>query len=124
MDDMAGDWMMTERSFAAQLAADLSAEDVRHVLRVFRADLARLGEVLATAEQAGDAVAFRRAAHGLAGAAGAVGAAGLERACRAGMAEAARDAATLPGALGAIRAESAAAADALDAFLSELNAKG
>ena len=77
---------MGERGFAAQLAEDLSEEDLRLVLSVFRTDVQRLTAALAAAATAGDGIAFRRAAHGLAGAAGAVGAAGLEAACRAAMA--------------------------------------
>lgn len=77
---------MSEQGFAAQLAEDLSQEDLRMVLRVFGDDVRRLTEVLDVAAREGDSVAFRRAAHGLAGAAGAVGAVRLEQACRAAMA--------------------------------------
>ncbi len=79
------DWM-SDLGFAAQLADDLSPEDLRMVLSVFGADVERLTAALSGAAQAGDAAAFQRAAHGLAGAAGAVGAVALERACRAAMA--------------------------------------
>lgn len=77
---------MGEFGFAAQLAEDLSEEDLRLVLSVFRTDVQRLTDTMAGAASTGDGGAFRRAAHGLAGAAGAVGAAGLEAACRAAMA--------------------------------------
>jgi hypothetical protein len=78
------DWM-SDLGFATQLADDLSPEDLRMVLSVFRTDVERLTVALSGAAQAGDVVAFRRAAHGLAGAAGAVGAVALERACREAM---------------------------------------
>jgi len=77
---------MGDLGFAAQLAEDLSEEDLRLVLAVFRTDVQRLTATMAGAATAEDGGAFRRAAHGLAGAAGAVGAAGLEAACRAAMA--------------------------------------
>lgn len=76
---------MSDLGFATQLADDLSPEDLRMVLSVFRTDVERLTATLSGAAQAGDVAAFRRAAHGLAGAAGAVGAAALEQACRAAM---------------------------------------
>lgn len=78
---------MTELGFASQLAEDLSTEDLRLVLSVFRTDVQRLTGSLADAVSAGDGTAFRRAAHALAGAAGAVGADGLESACRRAMAQ-------------------------------------
>ena len=71
--------------FAIQLLHDLSREDARRVLAVFREDIFRLGEVLRVSARAGDQPGFRRAAHGLAGAAGAVGAEELEQACRLAM---------------------------------------
>jgi HPt (histidine-containing phosphotransfer) domain-containing protein len=64
---------------------DLPREDVLHVLAVFQEEAARLGQLLRSTADAGDATAFRRAAHAMAGAAGAVGAAALERAARAAM---------------------------------------
>jgi len=80
--------MMTEPSFAAQLAEDLGPEDLRHVLDVFGRDVARLTGVLRDAAVGDDAIGFRRAAHGLAGAAGAVGASALEQQCRQAMTQA------------------------------------
>jgi HPt (histidine-containing phosphotransfer) domain-containing protein len=77
---------MSDLGFAAQLAEDLSEEDLRLVLSVFRTDVQRLTETMAGAVGAEDGTAFRRAAHGLAGAAGAVGAVRLEAACRQAMA--------------------------------------
>ncbi len=77
---------MSDLGFAAQLAEDLSEEDLRLVLSVFRTDVQRLTGTMAGAATAADGTAFRRAAHGLAGAAGAVGAARLEAACRQAMA--------------------------------------
>ena len=78
---------MTKLGFAAQLADDLSPDDLRLVLTVFQTDVTRLTGALADAARLDDDTAFRRAAHGLAGAAGAVGAAGLEQASRQAMAE-------------------------------------
>ena len=69
----------------AQLAEDLSPEDVRRVLDVFATDVRRLVGDLDSAAVSGDVAAFKRVAHGLAGAAGAVGAKALEQACRAVM---------------------------------------
>jgi len=69
----------------AQLAEDLSPEDVRRVLDVFETDVRRLVANLSAAAVAGDVATFKRVAHGLAGAAGAVGAKSLEQACRAEM---------------------------------------
>ncbi len=74
-----------EQGFAVQLMADLTVEDVRHVLAVFQSDLQRLADLLAVNVQAGDAAGFRKAAHALAGAAGAMGAAELDAACRTAM---------------------------------------
>jgi len=68
--------------FAAQLAKDLPAPDVRHVLGVFAADLDRFWDILSIATDPG---LFARTAHALSGAAGAVGAVALEAACRAAM---------------------------------------
>ena len=78
---------MGDNGFAVQLAEDLSEEDLRLVLSVFRTDVQRLTDTMARAATTADGPAFRRAAHGLVGAAGAVGAAQLEAACRAAMAE-------------------------------------
>ena len=69
----------------AQLAEDLSPEDVRRVLDVFAADVRRLVGELNVAAGAGDVSALKRVAHGLAGAAGAVGSKALEQTCRAVM---------------------------------------
>ena len=79
---------MSDLGFAAQLAEDLTPADLRLVLGVFRTDVERLTGALSMAIAAADIVAFRRAAHGLAGAAGAVGAVRLEQACRQAMADA------------------------------------
>jgi hypothetical protein len=76
---------MSDLGFAAQLAEDLSSDDLRMVLSVFRTDVERLTAMLADTARDGDEAGFRRAAHGLAGAAGAVGALPLERACREAM---------------------------------------
>jgi HPt (histidine-containing phosphotransfer) domain-containing protein len=74
---------MSEHTDFAQLAEDLSPEDMRSVLTVFASDVKRLTGNLADAAAAGDVSGFKRVAHGLAGAAGAVGARALEQACRA-----------------------------------------
>jgi HPt (histidine-containing phosphotransfer) domain-containing protein len=71
---------------ATQLVLDLPREDVLHVLAVFDEETQRLSKLLKATAVAGDATAFRRAAHALAGAAGAVGATVLESAARGGMA--------------------------------------
>ena len=89
---MTGSVTMPDPSFAAQLAEDLSEDDLRHVLLVFGRDVTRLTGVLRDAVTAQDAIGFRRAAHGLAGAAGAVGAMKLERQCRLAMATPSLDA--------------------------------
>jgi len=70
---------------ASQLILDLPREDVLHVLSVFQEEARRLSELIQLKASEGDVVAFRRAAHALAGAAGAVGAITLERAARAAM---------------------------------------
>jgi len=107
---------MSEPSFAAQLAEDLSPEDLVLVLGVFRTDVERLTGSLDAAAAASDEASFRRAAHGLAGAAGAVGAAALERACRQAMA----GGDTLASALAEIRGTAVVAVAALDALLARL----
>jgi chemotaxis protein histidine kinase CheA len=113
-----------KRCFAAQLAEDLGPDDVRLVLSVFEADVARLTAELATSAAADDAQAFRRAAHGLAGAAGAVGADGLEQACRAAMVKAEASAGTLLAEQGAIMAEVDLALVELAAFVRGLDTAG
>ena len=123
---------MPEPSFAAQLAEDLSEEDLRHVLLVFGGDVARLTGVLRDAAAAGDAIGFRRAAHGLAGAAGAVGAMLLERQCRLAMASpevgahaegSDVDPAILAGALASIETLAAGALQELARFVAGLDAQ-
>lgn len=108
---------MSDLGFAAQLAEDLTPDDLRLVLGVFRTDVQRLTGALATAIAAADIVAFRRAAHGLAGAAGAVGAVRLEQACRQAMA----DAVPMAQALSEIDALAAGALDDLAVFLAKLD---
>ncbi len=105
----------------AQLAEDLSPEDLRHVLGVFEADVRRLVNNLDAAAVAGDLTAFRRVAHGLAGAAGAVGAKALDQACRAVMGREDLASATLPAIAGRIdRLAEAALAD-IAAFIAGLD---
>lgn len=108
---------MSDLGFAEQLAEDLSLDDLRLVLGVFRADVVRLTDGLGEAMRAADAVAFRRAAHGLAGAAGAVGAVRLEQACRRAMA----DSVPMVAAMAEIDSLSAAALGDLAAFLAGLD---
>lgn len=110
---------MSESGFAAQLAEDLSADDLRMVLRVFGEDVRRLTAVLAEAARAGDVTAFRRAAHGLAGAAGAVGAQRLEAACRAAMVPEP----ALEAAMAAIAGFGAAALGDLARYMARLDAQ-
>lgn len=111
---------MGDNGFAVQLAEDLSEEDLRLVLSVFRTDVQRLTDTMAGAATAADGPAFRRAAHGLAGAAGAVGAAQLEAACRAAMAEAG----PLGGLLAEIRAWGEAALGDVALVLTRLDGQG
>lgn len=108
---------MSDMGFAAQLAEDLSQDDLRLVLGVFAADVHRLTDALAEAMRGADVVAFRRAAHGLAGAAGAVGAARLEQASRRAMA----DTVPMVSALAEIDSLAAAALGDLAAFLARLD---
>lgn len=110
---------MTERAFAAQLAEDIGTDGVRMVLGVFATDLDRLLGLLGEATAAGDATAFRRAAHGLAGAAGAVGALALERSCRSAMADSAT-AEKLPEHLAVIAEQAVQARQALAEAVAEL----
>jgi HPt (histidine-containing phosphotransfer) domain-containing protein len=104
----------------AQLAEDLSPDDVRQVLGVFENDVRRLAAALAAAAEARDAATFRRVAHGLAGAAGAVGAKSLEAACRAQMGRDDLDPVTLPAAAGKIQQLADAALVELAAFVAGL----
>lgn len=108
---------MSDLGFAAQLAEDLSPEDLRLVLGVFRTDVQRLTGAMVAAIRAADVVAFRRAAHGLAGAAGAVGAVRLEQACRQAMAEAM----PMAAALAEIEVLAAGALGDLAVFLARLD---
>lgn len=95
---------LIDQNALRQLAADLPPEDLRLVLQAFRGDVERLNAALEAAGQAGDAVAWRRAAHGLAGAASAVGAVGVEGLARQAMAHAAIEPAAAARALSDIRA--------------------
>jgi HPt (histidine-containing phosphotransfer) domain-containing protein len=109
-----------DRDVLRQLATDLPPDDLRLVLRTFEGDVARLGAALAAAGAAGDAAAWRRAAHGMAGAAGAVGAAALEQRAREAMAHATIDPAMASQAMTAFNAAIAATL----AELHELTADG
>jgi HPt (histidine-containing phosphotransfer) domain-containing protein len=68
-----------------QLRDDLPAEVFAAIVATYEADAARLLDALEAAVAAGDAVAFHRGAHTLAGAAGAVGARDLAATARRGM---------------------------------------
>jgi HPt (histidine-containing phosphotransfer) domain-containing protein len=116
--------MKEEARFAEQLAQDLSPADVRHVLAVFAADLARLTGSLAAMAALNEADAFRRAAHALAGAAGAVGASVLEEACRGAMADLAGDDVRLSAQLARIQAAAAATERDMAGFLSAMDIAG
>ena len=109
---------MSDLGFAAQLAEDLSPDDLRLVLGVFRADVQRLTGAMAEALCGADFVAFRRAAHGLAGAAGAVGATRLEQASRRAMG----DDMAMAASLADIDTLAAGALDDLVVFLAGLDA--
>jgi len=111
---------MVESGFAAELAQDLDAGDLRKVLGVFRQDVERLTGVLDTNAEAGESVAFRHTCHALAGAAGAVGAMALERACRLGMTRADLGPAQLAVLRDDIRALAAAALADMVEFLASL----
>ena len=112
---------MAEPGFAGQLAEDLSPDDLRHVLTVFRADVGQLIQAMGVAANAGDVVSFRRVAHGLAGAAGAVGADRLEQGCRLVMTRADIGPAELPQAHAGIAALGDSALDDLRDFLARLD---
>ncbi len=105
----------------AQLAEDLSPEDVRRVLSVFEGDVRRLVADMVAAGHTGDVALFRRVAHGLAGAAGAVGAKSLESACRAQMSRDDLDPASLPGIAARIQQLADAALVELAAFVAGLD---
>lgn len=66
-----------------QLAADVTAEDLRAVISASEADLLRTTGVLLAAAQAGDTATILRTAHIIAGVASIVGARSLEQDVRA-----------------------------------------
>jgi len=108
----------------AQLAEDLSPEDVRRVLGVFETDVRRLVANLDAAAVAGDVTGFKRVAHGLAGAAGAVGAKLLEQACRNAMGRAELEVSALAKTAGAIDLLADSALAELAAFVAGLEVTG
>jgi HPt (histidine-containing phosphotransfer) domain-containing protein len=67
------------------LAAAMPRADLLEIIATFDADLRRLGGELRGAAAAGETLAYRRAAHALAGAAAGVGAKRLERVARLAM---------------------------------------
>lgn len=72
-------------SIAGSLARDLAPADFGRIVESFETDIERLANEMEAGILAGDCLAVRRAAHGLAGAAAAVGAATLEKAARVGL---------------------------------------
>jgi HPt (histidine-containing phosphotransfer) domain-containing protein len=112
--------MTQEEADFGQLADDLAPEDLLAVLSVFIADVKRLTGNLAFAAATGDAGAFRRVAHGLAGAAGAVGAKALEQACRGAMGRADLAAGDLDGLSTSINARATVSLAQLDGYMARL----
>ncbi len=112
--------LFPEPEFGVQLREDLALADVRMVLGLFAGDLQRLTASLRIAADAGQVLAFRRAAHALAGAAGAVGANVLERTCRVSMSAVNEDAAGLISQIANIEAAATAAELAMERINAEL----
>lgn len=112
---------MSDETDFSHLQEDLSPEDMRVVLGVFDADAKRLLVVLNAAVDAGDPVAFKRAAHGLAGAAGAVGARTLEQTCRMAMARSDLDVPAMRGLAADIAMRADTAMAQLAAFVARLD---
>jgi HPt (histidine-containing phosphotransfer) domain-containing protein len=98
----------------AQLLEDLPPAAFGAVVVTFERDVARLLDALESAAASGEALAFRRLAHTLAGAAGAVAARPLEATARQGMQAA--DAAACMALLPSLRSEAQAATAALHAL--------
>lgn len=119
---MTGEPARGEPGFAAQLCEDLSPEDIRHVLDVFAADVARLSAVLRDAAAAGDVDTCRRVAHSLAGAAGAVGASALDQACRVAMNRTETGPAQFPATVAEIDRLCRSALDELAVFVAGMDA--
>lgn len=103
--------------FAAHLAEDLSPEDLSHVLSLLRGDLVRLSGALDTAATTGDAISFRRAAHGIAGSAGAAGVEDLEQAARRAMAVQGTESAAMGGPAADVRVRIKRVLDEINAAL-------
>lgn len=70
---------------ARQLAEELPPSVLRSIITTFEADIGRLAQELLAAGRAGNAEAYHRAAHSIAGAASAVGASRLEQEARFAM---------------------------------------
>lgn len=68
-----------------QLAEELPPATLRSIIGTFEADIIRLAQELLVASKGGDADAYHRAAHSIAGAASAVGAGRLEHEARLAM---------------------------------------
>ena len=112
---------MSDDADFGQLAEDLSPEDLRIVLGVFATDVKRLTGNLSAAAAVNDLVAYKRAAHGLAGAAGAVGTKSLEHGCRVAMMTTELAGERLIEAAAAIDVMADAALVQLAAFVSQLD---
>ncbi len=76
---------MINAGLLAQLADDVTTDDLRTILGAFHTDMDRLCGQLRDAAAAGDSDRFRRAAHAIAGAAGVVAATALEDCARVAM---------------------------------------
>jgi len=70
---------------ARQLAEDLPPSVLRSIITTFETDIGRLAQELLAAGRGGQAEAYHRAAHSIAGAASAVGARRLEHEARLAM---------------------------------------
>lgn len=102
-------------AIAGQLAAELPPEVFAMIIQTFEADAAQLLSALGAAAQAGDADAWHKAAHGLAGAAGGVGATRLEALAREAMRPADPPAAAAAARIGEAAREALAALNRLSA---------
>lgn len=107
-------------SIAGSLARDLAPADFGRIVESFAADIDRLADEMEAGVRAGDWLAVRRAAHGLAGAAAAVGAATLEKAARVGLGQGPYPA----GFVAAVRRAGAEAMQELRALTGERSSSG
>jgi HPt (histidine-containing phosphotransfer) domain-containing protein len=82
---MTNDTNIIDRAVVLQLVDDLSLPDLHRVVDTFGSDIHRLADALAVAATVGDAPAWKRHCHSIAGVASVFGAAPLESAARAAM---------------------------------------